>query len=440
MHDDPIKNIIEGEQFEAIAYSQFHVAKAILDNPQAKVISESLSQNYISADINKYFLKESSEAKELFREGLPVDFASLSNKQKFFLVKNGGDLTLFFLGILSEIYQSIDQELGFGLYTLFAGGIQKPELLFSSRERAAIQKIKQVAEKLEMEQVEILLVYGAAHDFENIIKSLKDDSIIFNKNIETTYSLPDFTDIRMYQLIDLLNLALGEEIANEYGKKWFSTKSDITKSSQIKGFIYSNKRELEEVYARIKNQLEKSYFKSNYFLSYELIDENYDEWCLRLLINDADTLLNTIMATQINVLEGKFENISIKLRQAVNNTQLKEYLSNNTISYNEVIEIHKDRNLRESLQPMDYRAIVRLHPNYFNVLLKCPSIIEMIIRDSKGLSELVEINEQIPLAIINTEEYKCLLMDTYNKDFVIKASCKYFEFAKTIISDLSEYR
>jgi len=54
---------------------------------------------------------------------LQGDYSQLTNEQKSFLVTQGGDLCVFFLGYLREIYKSIDEEIGRGILTLF-GNVQ----------------------------------------------------------------------------------------------------------------------------------------------------------------------------------------------------------------------------------------------------------------------------------------------------------------------------
>ena len=100
MHLPPFQEIFSDKSIEDVAYSQFHVAKPILqyDPKNTLVLEEGLCKE-ISQDneseSNTLLIKT---AKALFPDGLPSQFSDLKSSQKDFLARTTGAGVLFCLG------------------------------------------------------------------------------------------------------------------------------------------------------------------------------------------------------------------------------------------------------------------------------------------------------------------------------------------------------
>lgn len=185
---------------EQIAYSQYHVAQAILAYKKTNspiILLEGLTENLSLLELSR---AKSDVAMFIFPEGLPDKFDQLNAHQKSYLALNGGAFTLYLLQQVSELYKTAESEEQKAILAAVdysepekmfskiyqADGKLKPEyndLINEKREIAAIKFAKQAA--LETNNNDVLLVFGGAHNFGSRIEAMRDSSIVFKGNIET---------------------------------------------------------------------------------------------------------------------------------------------------------------------------------------------------------------------------------------------------------------
>lgn len=201
MHTTPNPESLPKPIFEEIAFSQFNLAKYILEYKKHKepiILLEGLAEDLSLINMS---ITNSELALFLFRDGLiPDDFSLLNDLQKKFLVQHGGVHTLFYLNQITEIHKSITPEeqkeikdaLQYAepakMYSkIFSSdGSVKPEfkkLINDKRDLAAIRHAKEVG--METGCDEILIVFGGAHRFENQIRLLNDPTIVYGGSVET---------------------------------------------------------------------------------------------------------------------------------------------------------------------------------------------------------------------------------------------------------------
>jgi hypothetical protein len=137
----PVSEVREKDMEEA-AYSQFMVARTILDNPHALVLNEGLYEDYIPSLMKEN--KNSPVACTLSPEGTFEDYTQLTNEQKKYLAMRTGAVTLFDLGKLPNIYKTIGKQESKQIDALISAGVS--EALYEHRERLAIKYAKIAAE------------------------------------------------------------------------------------------------------------------------------------------------------------------------------------------------------------------------------------------------------------------------------------------------------
>lgn len=187
-HQPPFTKTISPEIQEAVAYSQYHVAMRILEHKKAIVLKESLYEDFnptIFAELSRKDPQLFSSVKKIFPNGIPSSFDELKPSQKTTFVTHGGSEILFYLGYLTHIYKTSSKEE----CKLVDDGIAKKDenlatLMFETREKQALHWAQQAA--IESGKTQILLVFGAGHDFTSRISELKDSTIAFEKTIDTT--------------------------------------------------------------------------------------------------------------------------------------------------------------------------------------------------------------------------------------------------------------
>lgn len=215
------------KEIEEVAYSQYHVAKVILENKDAIVLKESLIQDLSPVEFKQAssnimlvpsFMKHIfpsgipsaftdltpfQETKQLssdtisislfmkrtFPSGIPSAFTDLTPFQKVTLLEFGGTFVLFYLGLLTHVYKTISKDENCYLDARIATG--ELHLMMEPRERLAIHWAKQAA--LKSDKNKILLIYGVVHDFEHLISKLNDPKVVFSKKFLT--SMPTIPDL-----------------------------------------------------------------------------------------------------------------------------------------------------------------------------------------------------------------------------------------------------
>lgn len=173
------------DTLEHIAHSQFHVARAIIDHPNAAVVQEDHYTDLTPKHANENRFVPLTH--RLFPQGLPHKFQELTNTQKEFLAKMQGATTLFYLGKLSHIYKSASEAEAKRINSGIAIG--RLDLIFEAREKLALLWAKKAA--ADAKKQDVLLVYGAGHDFHSCVDRLKIPSVIFKKSISTTLESED---------------------------------------------------------------------------------------------------------------------------------------------------------------------------------------------------------------------------------------------------------
>jgi hypothetical protein len=187
--------------YEKIAFSQFGTAQAILQDLKENksiVLVEGLNQDLSPLEMS---ITKAEEALYIFPQGLPKNYLELNDQQKYFLVTVGGAYTLYYLNQLPNIYKTLTPEedkeirekleyenLPKMLSKIYnpSGNAFYPEfdiLINEKRELAALKLAEKAA--IETGNPNVILVFGAAHNFEKRIKFLSNPFIVFNKNIET---------------------------------------------------------------------------------------------------------------------------------------------------------------------------------------------------------------------------------------------------------------
>lgn len=196
--------------------------------------------------------------------GLLETFEDLSFEQKKFLVERGGSFTIFLLGKIPAIYRAVEAQTNSIILALFKNGTYIPYYVDDLREKNAINYIKEAARNTGKQEVEVILVYGGAHDFKNRIKSLNDDEIIFEGSIETS-TLEDQANSLQYEMkivVNMLNENLGKDFAQKYGDKWSIRVDSKNLSAKLVLCLYLKENELY-LEDKIKKDINACRFKIN---------------------------------------------------------------------------------------------------------------------------------------------------------------------------------
>lgn len=177
---------VTSTDMEEIAYSQFKVCQAVISNPDALVVKESLYENYTPdlMSINQ----NADYAKKLFPNGLPKNYEELDEAQKNYLARRGV-VALFDLGILSHVYKSLNKDEAQKINALMSANCF--EAIYEPRELLAIKYAKEAAKSSSKQDVHVLLIFGEVHDFNSRINSYHDNNVIYAGCIETSLTKPN---------------------------------------------------------------------------------------------------------------------------------------------------------------------------------------------------------------------------------------------------------
>ncbi|MBI1859554.1 MAG: hypothetical protein HYR96_01380 [Deltaproteobacteria bacterium] len=196
------------EAFDKIVAYQHRLALYVLDHPGAAIFAEGVTDDRVLAKDRtiEAFKKKSAEMAELFPGGtIPRSFSDLNQAQKKALLDGGVTNVLYSLGHVPHIRKTInadDWKAGMRHINkkIFGDGFQEleklrragelfhtPELsalvkhdpavshfVFEQREYLAMREIAQFAKNPNSRGKEIILVFGAAHDFKNHYGHCKD--------------------------------------------------------------------------------------------------------------------------------------------------------------------------------------------------------------------------------------------------------------------------
>jgi hypothetical protein len=156
---------INSEYCERTAESQFLVAQEILKYPEAPIVFEGIHENLL---LSSFCHKLCVEAKQIFPGGMPSNFHMLNPQQKKFLYWQSGPYTLLFLDLISGLYKSIREKTYIFIDNKLKNSPIQPDfykfIVYDLREREAMFCIKELISQYHCQT--IILVFGAAHDFE----------------------------------------------------------------------------------------------------------------------------------------------------------------------------------------------------------------------------------------------------------------------------------
>lgn len=156
------------EYVEHLVANQIDIAKFIQKHPNIPVFLEALTE-----DSSNYDGPFTEVAEMIFPDGFPKSPTGLNSVQKQFIYEYGSVRILHFLGVLNELYKTLEpaesEEITKKIaedQSISAEGVS--EYMFRPREEAAIKSIKLYAQHFEGD--EVFLVFGRAHDFSHICK------------------------------------------------------------------------------------------------------------------------------------------------------------------------------------------------------------------------------------------------------------------------------
>lgn len=161
------------EHQEKIWNSQKAVAEYLLSHPEAEVFDESVAQT----SENAQFLNPHNfaAAQEIFPDGLPSNLNSLNSLQRRFFREIGATLALHHLGKIKTLRRAISPErlaeIDAKVEREFARGNRDPyspelkPLMLDARDEALIKEIKAYVRTARNPNRQIIIVYGASHNF-----------------------------------------------------------------------------------------------------------------------------------------------------------------------------------------------------------------------------------------------------------------------------------
>ncbi len=170
-----------------VIQSQHGIARYIAAHPGTPVFREGLmddsfnSSTYLHRQIPSLSDVSSSDFKgKLFPQGIPTKLEDLNKSQRTVLQYCGGDGLLHIIGKLKELYKAstkfFEDQGGYRAeqldeITLLAGN---DPILHTKRELIALEHIETLVKK-RPEIKQVILVYGAAHDFSNELEIFETD-------------------------------------------------------------------------------------------------------------------------------------------------------------------------------------------------------------------------------------------------------------------------
>ncbi len=220
MHKPPFVENISLSIQEMVAYSQYNVAQYILESKDSIVLMEGLSEDYDSKKFESC-LENSPTIPYImgsFPEGIPNSFSELTPVQKELLVSYGAPVILFFLGNLEAVYKTADIKQSQSVKSVITSFLKsktdfEETSFFETVETNALKWAKHAA--LQTHKNEILLIYGATHDFEKRLSKLNDSNFVFKAKIFTLIA-PDLQNSiinkGLHHLLDNNSIKLDELI------------------------------------------------------------------------------------------------------------------------------------------------------------------------------------------------------------------------------------
>lgn len=182
---------------EHVSYSQYHVARTILANPNTIVLDEGLYEDCTPETAEK--LKKDPMgmfvvAKIIFPDGIPDQFEKLNQLQKDFIAEVGAPIVLFYLDQLTHVYKTSSEEENKKLESAVAKGDYS--MVYEPREKQALFWAKQAA--IKSGKNHILLIYGADHNFERHKDILSKEGIDIQMSLDTRKPRPTASPFPMF--------------------------------------------------------------------------------------------------------------------------------------------------------------------------------------------------------------------------------------------------
>lgn len=187
---------------EEVARSQFKVAKFILTHPNIPVFAEgvhfdstlaqAVARNPQNKDLYKSYQKP-------FKSGLPQSYENLTSNQRNELANVTGVLTMLFAEQLHEVHKTAmdpaEEDQDFEFFKKYEAahpnvqlqpGSKAYNLVYTKRERFALEQINSYF-KREPQQKQVVLVFGAIHDFNDYPDLFPPKCVIVPFEFQTDY-------------------------------------------------------------------------------------------------------------------------------------------------------------------------------------------------------------------------------------------------------------
>lgn len=165
------------EQIEGVWKSQVKIVKELQKRPEVAVFMESLAET--SHNYQGFYTEL---VNIIFPAGIPNQERDWSPLQKKFLAERGAPRILHYLGILPTLYRAInpvlseriDKEIKKGLDAGLSP-LKEPlkSLIFDTRDKALAEEVKKFFMIPENKNREVIVIFGAAHDFSRYFPSEK---------------------------------------------------------------------------------------------------------------------------------------------------------------------------------------------------------------------------------------------------------------------------
>lgn len=165
------------EQIEGVWKSQVKIVKELQKRPEVAVFMESLAET--SHNYQGFYTEV---VNIIFPAGIPNQERDWSPLQKKFLAERGAAQTLHYLGILPTLYRAINPVLSKNIDKEIKKGqdaglspIEEPlkSLIFDQRDQALVEEVKKFFMIPENKNREVIVIFGAAHDFSGYFPSEK---------------------------------------------------------------------------------------------------------------------------------------------------------------------------------------------------------------------------------------------------------------------------
>lgn len=236
-----IKSETPPEISDLIARSQFKTMQTILAHPGFIVVCECLYENATPEKLQELLSSPFSLAsvvRMFFKNGvIPDTYDELTEVQKLVLSEHDGAMILFFLGKITHIYKSQTE----AEWKLIEARIRAGDMsdVMAPREILAINWCKQAAKESGNNQ--ILLLFGAAHNFKERIALLNDPGVVFGGEIDTRkLSSSPARQTMGYEPIANKGITICDFVISDKKKEDYCVEFKTFKTAGTKSFVYAS--------------------------------------------------------------------------------------------------------------------------------------------------------------------------------------------------------